>query len=161
MKLLKSFSYAFQGVGYCIRNERNFRIHMVASATVFVFSLLYGIERSQIFPIIFAVFSVLVLESLNTAIEAVIDLLVNDYHPLAKVAKDAAAATVLLAALCAVITAVCVFHQPDKLQRAFRLLATPWGVTGIVLFVGIALWFIFGWPQGKQSLKAKEKEKPL
>lgn len=161
MKLLKSFSYAFQGVGYCIRSERNFRIHIVASATVFAFSLLYGIERSQIFPLLFAVFSVLILESLNTAIEAAIDLLAKDYHPLAKVAKDTAAGTVLLAALCAVITAVCVFHQPDKLQRAFRLLSTPWGVAGIVLFAVLALWFIFGWSQGKQSLKAKEKEKPL
>ncbi len=116
---LASFGYAFSGLRYCFRTQRNFRIHLaiaIAIALLGIFLSLTWVEWA-----VFAMMVVLVLaaEMINTMIEALVDLVTVEYHPLAKVAKDVAAGVVLLTAIGAVVVGVLIFLP--KLLAVFRL----------------------------------------
>ncbi len=104
--LLASFRYAGAGVGYALRTQRNFRIHLMVGTLAL--SLGFWLHLSAVEMAIIGLTSgvVLTMELLNTAIEAVVDLTVQQtYHELAKIAKDCAAGAVLISALGAVIVA--------------------------------------------------------
>ena len=101
-----SFRYAAQGLLYGFRSQRNFRIHLVTGAVVFALGLWLQLPLGQLAVLVLTVTAVLVLELLNTATEAVVDLAIGRrFHPLARVAKDCAAAAVLVAALASLLIA--------------------------------------------------------
>ncbi|NUN63915.1 diacylglycerol kinase family protein [Pseudanabaena biceps] len=105
--LLLSFRYAAQGVGYAFRTQRNFRIHLLIGAIALGLSVYLQIPAVSCAVISLTITLVLVLELLNTALEAVVDLTVGrEFHQLAKIAKDCAAGAVLIAAIAALIVAV-------------------------------------------------------
>ncbi|MEA5480701.1 diacylglycerol kinase family protein [Pseudanabaena galeata UHCC 0370] len=104
--LLLSFQYAGQGVGYAFRTQRNFRIHLMIGALALSLSLYFRLSAIACSIISLTISLVLVLELLNTALEAVVDLTVGrEFHQLAKIAKDCAAGAVLIAAIAALIIA--------------------------------------------------------
>lgn len=107
--LVSSFGYAFQGIAHLFRTQRNAQIHAGISLLVVIFGALFQIEQSEWLAIIITIMVVIAAEGANTAIEAVVDLASPSYHPLAKVAKDVAAGTVLLTAIGAVIVGVIIF----------------------------------------------------
>lgn len=95
--LYKSFGYAFEGIFAGIRGERNMKIHCFAAVCVVVAGVLFHISVTEwcICLVLFGL--ILSLELVNTAIEAVVDLVTEDKKPLAKLAKDTAAGAVLIA----------------------------------------------------------------
>jgi diacylglycerol kinase (ATP) len=105
----RSFAYAFAGIGYCLRTQRNFRIHLLATGAVLVVGALLGLAAVEWAILALTVTMVLAAEMVNTVIEATVDLASPGYHPLAKVAKDVAAGAVLVTALGAVVIGVCIF----------------------------------------------------
>lgn len=107
--LKKSFGYAFEGIGTCIRNERNMKIHCTAIVLVVLAGTLFGITVTEwcICLILFAL--VASLELVNTAVESVVDLVTEEKKPLAKTAKDTAAGAVLFSAIIAAITGCIIF----------------------------------------------------
>ena len=107
--LYKSFGYAFEGIFTCIRRERNMQIHCVATVLVVLAGIWLGLSTTEwcICLILFGL--ILGLELVNTAVEAVVDLASEDYHPLAKKAKDTAAGAVLIAAMAAAVIGVIIF----------------------------------------------------
>jgi diacylglycerol kinase len=100
---LASFRHAFAGWWYVLRTQHNAWIHAVASIAILGVALWLGLGRTEWAILIFTVALVWVAEFVNTAVEALVDLLSPDIHPLAKAAKDIAAAAVLIAALAAVV----------------------------------------------------------
>ena len=101
-----SFRYAAQGLIYGFRSQRNFRINVVTGACVFGLGLWLQLPLPQLAVLVLTVAAVLVLELINTATEAVVDLAIGrQFHPLARIAKDCAAAAVLVAALSALVIA--------------------------------------------------------
>ncbi|MCS5692277.1 diacylglycerol kinase family protein [Cyanobium sp. FGCU-6] len=101
-----SFRYAAQGLAYGFLSQRNFRIHVVTGAVVFSMGLWLGLSPDRLAVLVLTVAAVLVLELLNTATEAVVDLAIGRrFHPLARIAKDCAAAAVLVAALASLLIA--------------------------------------------------------
>jgi len=101
-----SFRYAAQGLAYGFLSQRNFRIHVVTGAVVFGMGLWLGLSPDRLAVLVLTVAAVLVLELLNTATEAVVDLAIGRrFHPLARIAKDCAAAAVLVAALSSLLIA--------------------------------------------------------
>lgn len=106
-----SFTWAFAGIVYAIRTQRNMQLHIAAVAIVLVLGLALNLSRLEFVAVIAAISLVLVAEMFNTAIEAAVDAVVTDYHPLVKVAKDVAAGAVLIAAVNAVATAYLVFYS--------------------------------------------------
>ena len=118
--LYKSFGYAFEGIFTCIRRERNMQIHCAATVLVVLAGIWLGLSNTEwcICLILFGL--ILGLELVNTAVEAVVDLASEDYHPLAKKAKDTAAGAVLIAAIAAAVIGVIIFGP--KLLAVFGLI---------------------------------------
>jgi diacylglycerol kinase (ATP) len=114
-----SFTWAFEGIVYVLRTQRNMRIHMGAGFLALVLALLLGVTRLEFIAVLGAVSLVLIAEMFNTAIEAAIDALVTHYHPLVKVAKDVSAGAVLVATANALAVAYLVFygHITDPTQE--------------------------------------------
>ncbi len=104
--LKESFSFAFDGLRYAWRREPNFRIEVTIGALAVLFGLGLGID---LVPILLAIALVLGFELMNTALEVALDLYVPNPHPLAKAAKDVAAAAVLVASLVALLVGVYLF----------------------------------------------------
>ncbi|MDJ0701766.1 MAG: diacylglycerol kinase family protein [Leptolyngbyaceae cyanobacterium MO_188.B28] len=104
--LLVSFKYAWAGVSYAFITQRNFRIHIGVATLALSLSFLLKLSLVKISIITLTIGAVLTMELLNTALESVVDLTVQQsYHELAKIAKDCAAAAVLISALVAVLIA--------------------------------------------------------
>lgn len=117
--LLLSFKYAGQGVSYAFWTQRNFRIHLIIGAIAMSLSLYFQLSAVACSIISLTIALVLVLELLNTALEAVVDLTVGrEFHQLAKIAKDCAAGAVLIAAIAALMIA-CVLLLPNILKAFF------------------------------------------
>ena len=85
------------------------RIHLVAAALVVVAGCIFKVGRGEWIALVLSCALVLSMEIVNTALEAVVDLASPDIHPLARKAKDCAAAAVLVSAIGAVIVGVLVF----------------------------------------------------
>lgn len=113
-KFTDSFNYAIEGIIYAIRTQRNMKIHMTAAILVLIFSLFFNFSKLEMLILFLTITIVLVLEMINTAIEATIDVLANYYHPLAKIAKNVAAGAVLISAVNAVVVGYLLFF--DKLK---------------------------------------------
>lgn len=112
-----SFRYAAQGLVYGFRSQRNFRIHVVTGALVFGLGLWLQLPAPQLAVLVLTVAAVLVLELVNTATEAVVDLAIGrQFHPLARIAKDCAAAAVLVGALASLLIAVLLLAPPLLLR---------------------------------------------
>jgi diacylglycerol kinase (ATP) len=99
-RLVKSFGFAWAGIAYTWRHEPNFRIEVVVGVLAVLLSLWLGVSPV---PILIMAAVVLSLEIMNSAVEAIVDLASPDIHPLAKLAKDAAAGAVFLASIIAVL----------------------------------------------------------
>lgn len=113
-KLLDSFNYAIAGVIHALRTQRNMKIHFIMAVAVMGFGLLANLTRLELLILFFTITLVLITEMVNTSIEATIDLVVNTYHPLAKIAKNVAAGAVLISAVNALVVAYVLFF--DKLN---------------------------------------------
>ena len=118
--LTKSFGYAFEGIWTGIRKERNMKIHCLAIILVTLAGTLFQITASEwcICLILFAL--VASLELVNTAVEAVVDLVTEEKKPLAKAAKDTAAGAVLFSAIVSVV-AGCIIFVPYLLELFEKL----------------------------------------
>ena len=137
-KFWSSFHYAFAGILYAVRTQPNMRVHLLIAALVLVATLLLRLERIYIVAIVITIVIVLAMELMNTAIEAVVDLLTVAHHPLAKTAKDAAAGAVLVATIGAVIVGYLVFYQGIQ-QGGTRVYDAVAQVPANVILIVLAL----------------------
>ena len=111
--LPSSFRYAFQGISFAYRTQRNFRIHLLIGTIAFGLGLWLKLNLVDFAVLVLTVTAVLVLELLNTAIEAVVDLSIGRrFHPLAKTAKDCSAASVLVASISSLVIALVLLLPP-------------------------------------------------
>ncbi len=110
--LLQSFQFAFSGVWSLFRTQRNARIHVTLAIAACGSAAWLGISRVEWGILVCAIAGVLILEGLNTAIEAAVDLASPDVHPLARHAKDLAAGMVLIAALASAVLGLIILGPP-------------------------------------------------
>jgi diacylglycerol kinase (ATP) len=110
--LLTSFKYAFAGLWYVVRTQRNARIHLSVTAVVVVLGLCLGLSWTEWAIIALTIGLVLAAEAFNTVAEAAVDLVTAEYNPLAKIAKDVAAGAVLLTAITAAIVGLLILGPP-------------------------------------------------
>ena len=109
MRLLHSFRFAFNGIGYCFRTQRNFRIHLGVLSLVIAAGIFFNINDTEWLFVVLCSMVVLVLELLNTALEYLCDTITTDFHPAIKVIKDMAAAAVFISAAGSVVTGLIIF----------------------------------------------------
>ncbi len=106
--LFASFRFAFEGIAYAFRTQRNFKVHCGVMLAVVVVGLAVRLAPAQWAILALASGLVFQAELMNTALEAVVDRVSPEFHALAKVAKDCAAGAVFLTALCAVVVGLLV-----------------------------------------------------
>lgn len=108
-RFLKSFKYSVEGLIYAFKYEQSMTIHVIFSITVILFGIFLKISYFE-WLIIFILFGlVMATELLNTSIEAVVDLISPQKHPLAKIAKDTASAAVFVFSIVALISGLMIF----------------------------------------------------
>ncbi|MCT7952611.1 diacylglycerol kinase family protein [Ancylothrix sp. C2] len=108
-----SFKYAWAGLVYAFRTQRNFRIHVLLGSVAI--GLGFFLQRSHVEMAVIGltIGAVLAMELINTALESVVDLAVQQsYHELAKIAKDCAAGAVLVSAFAAILVAGSILLPP-------------------------------------------------
>lgn len=108
----QSFKFAFNGIGYVLCSQRNAKIHSAITLAVLVLGAWLKISPLGWAVLALTIGVVLAAEMLNTAVEAVVDLVSPEYHPLAKIAKDAAAGAVLWLAMAAVVVGLLILGPP-------------------------------------------------
>jgi len=107
--LLASFRYAFAGIRYLLWTQRNAKIHSAIGLVAVALGLVLGLARYEWLVLLLTITMVLAAEGVNTAVEAAVDLAAPNYHPLAKIAKDVGAGTVLLTAIASVLIGLLLF----------------------------------------------------
>lgn len=108
-KRAKSFGYAFNGIAMLLRDEHNSRIHVAAMTAVVILGFLLGLTNMEWCVVALCCGGVLMAEAMNSAVEAIADLVSPEFHPLIKKAKDVGAAGVLMMAMAAAAAGVIIF----------------------------------------------------
>lgn len=137
-KLVDSFNYAINGILDSLRTQRNMKIHFAVTVFVLISCLLFDISKIEFLILSITISIVIAAELINTAVESVVDLAANYYHPLAKIAKNAAAGAVLITAVNAVVVGYIIFW--DKLTHiTFKVLGAIKSSNPYTIFIALVL----------------------
>jgi diacylglycerol kinase (ATP) len=140
--LVNSFNYAFEGIIYVVRTQRNMRIHFLVALAVLPLGVVLGVSRIEMLALILAVAFVILMEMANTALEMTIDVATPAFDPRARAAKDIAAGMVLVSAVTALFVGYLVFapRLQHPSQRAINTVRrSPVHLTVIAIVVVIML----------------------
>ena len=103
-RFVKSFGYSMDGLKYAYKYEQSMLIHVIATIGVIGANFFFHVTGMEWLVTLLSIGMVLSAELINTAIEAVVDLVTLEIHPLAKIAKDCgSAATFVLACMAGAI----------------------------------------------------------
>jgi diacylglycerol kinase (ATP) len=155
--LARSFRNAGNGIKYCVKNERNMRIHLVVAAYVLIFAQFYDFAQAQYLLLLLTIGMVLFAEAVNTAIEVLVNLETQCYDHLARIAKDVAAGAVLICAIFAVAVGIILYYRPATIAYIIHYLITNpvWGALFLVSLPAAAV-FIIGLPRRVSFYKIKK-----
>lgn len=143
IKQIKSFKYAFEGVIYTIRSEAHMRFHIVAAVSAVILGVLFRISRTEWAVLCTVIALVTALELVNTAIERVCDFCSEKYQPLIKIAKDAGAGAVLIAAAGSGGAGCFIFIKPDKIaELAGFFTANPVYIVFALMYIALCVLFV-------------------
>jgi diacylglycerol kinase len=104
-----SFKNAFAGIGWAIKSQPNFRVHLFLSLLVVFLGFYFSITQTEWAIIVFTIILGLTAELINTALESMTDLITKEWRQEAKIAKDVSAGMMLTTAIGAVVIAIIVF----------------------------------------------------
>ncbi len=153
--LLKSFGYAFAGIFRTLRTERNMRIHLVVSAYMYGYLLIYDffeVSRTGFAVLFLANAMVMMGEMINTALENVVDLVEQKKNDYCKVAKDAAAGAVLIGAIFSVLVGIALLWQPQAFRALFAYYRdNPVWIAVLAVSLALSFLFIFRFGKGRKQ----------
>jgi diacylglycerol kinase (ATP) len=109
-KFVESANYAIDGILHAVKTQRHLRYHFFTAIIILLLSLILGVKQGEFIAICIVAMIVLSVEMLNTAVEATVDILFQEYDERAKIIKDIAAGAVLTTALGAAITGYIIFR---------------------------------------------------
>jgi len=113
--LFASFNRALRGIFYVFKTQRNMRIHFVVAFLVLAVSLFLDLDKRDLIILSFTIVLVLITEIFNTAMELVVNLVTDKFHPLARRIKDIAASAVLFASVNAILVGYLIFFRKKYL----------------------------------------------
>ena len=105
----ESFVYAWGGIKSAIKNEPNFKFHIVAAVIAIIIGFLLQLNYLEFAILTLTICMVLMLELINTTLEALVDLVSPEVKPAARIAKDVSAAAVLIGAVGSLIIGALLF----------------------------------------------------
>lgn len=120
---IKSTNFAIEGILHGTKTQRHLRYHLYSAAFILIMSYALGISRNDFLIIALSVILVLLAEFLNTAIEAMVDLVSPKHSEKAKIAKDVAAGAVLTTAFGAAMIGYIILlpYLRDGLKKGFHI----------------------------------------
>ena len=107
--VLHKFKYSFQGMAYCFTHETSFIYEAICIVAVIVLGVLFNISLIEWVCSLMTLFLIMEIEALNTGIEATVDMITEEYHPLAKIAKDCGSAATCFATFVALGVNLAIF----------------------------------------------------
>ncbi len=113
-----SVKHALNGVLYTFRTQPNFQVHLIFAILAITAGIYFQVSTAELAVILFIIGLVIVAEMINTSIESVVDLAIDQFHEKAKVAKDVSAGMVLVSATIAVLVGIVIF-LPRLLNSLF------------------------------------------
>ena len=108
---IRSFGYAIVGFRTSVATERNIKVQLLVGVLAVVAGVVLRIDALSWVLVLLCIGLVLFAELVNTSIEAIVDLATQDLHPLAKRAKDIAAASVFTLSITAAVVGIIVFAR--------------------------------------------------
>ena len=151
---------AVNGIIYGTTTQSNVKKQLVIIAFVILVSLFFNLSKVEFICLIFAVVLIIFAEMVNTAVETVVDLYTDIYHPKAKIAKDVAAGAVVITALNAVIIAYFIFF--DKIgEMGNSIYKTVINSPTYLAFVVIALIIILAVALKAAKINDKKKQQTI
>ena len=108
-KTIQSFSHAFRGLKVSLTEEQNLRIELLLGFISVLMGIYFHLSFIEWIVLFLTIALVIGSELFNTALENIVDLASPEIHPLAKKAKDAAAAAVLISSIAAAIVGIFLF----------------------------------------------------
>jgi diacylglycerol kinase (ATP) len=136
---VKSANLAIEGIIYAVKTQRHMRIHLFTTLAALMLGLVLNITRTEFILLCMAILLVLVTEMLNTAIETTVDMISEEFHPMAKNAKDVAAGVVLIAAMGSLMLGYLILYPAFKaavMAGHWQLRKAP---NDVVAFVALAV----------------------
>ncbi len=100
-RVLRSFKFSFDGLKYAYLHEQSLALHVIVMIIVVTCGFVFKITPIQWVITLVMGALILVSELFNTSIEAVVDMVTEEFHPLAKIAKDTASAATFIASIVA------------------------------------------------------------
>lgn len=156
MRFIQSFVFAGRGLWFCLRHERNFRVHLTAAVYVLLLAPYFALGRGEWAALLLVLAMVLAAEAVNTAVEQAVNLASPYRRTRARVAKDVAAGAVLLCSLAAVGVGAALFWQPAAWRTLWAdFVRWPVKPALLALSVPLAVWFIAC--GGRRRAKAARK----
>ncbi len=135
-RLVESFNSAIEGFVYVFRSQRNMRLHFLAGLFVLLLSIFLNFTYMEVIVLCLTITIVLMAEMINTAIEHAIDLVKEEFHPLARIVKDVSAGAVLLSSVCAIIIGYMLFTHRTGVrieENILKIRESDWHITFIIL----------------------------
>ncbi len=120
-RLFESFNYAIEGFLYVLKTQKNMRLHFLVSIIVLLLGFYYNFTKIELILLLLTICFVLIAEMFNTGVELIIDLITDEFHPLARIIKDISAGAVLVASINAVFVGYLLFltdFPVDTLQTS-------------------------------------------
>ncbi len=139
--LIQNINHAFDGVFEAMRTEKHMKFHAFLTIILVLVCIFSNLTKYEIISLTLAMGGLWVAELFNSALESVVDMITEEYHPLAKRAKDIAAGAVLITAICAVIVAYLVFNKNLSLYlgQFFHRFRGSFQNTIVVVFVAVVV----------------------
>ena len=150
-----SMNSALEGILHTLKYERNMRIHFIIGILVILFGVYLKLTNVEFMLLCFAIAFVLLAEMFNTAVEHTVDLINDEFHPLAKIIKDIAAGAVVVAVVNAVVTGYFLLAERLGLGVYDGIRAveqTPYQVTVIAIFLVAGIVFLIKFRRHEKSL---------
>lgn len=157
-KFLRGFGFAFKGILYCIKNERNMRIHTVVAAYVLVFARFFRFTGTEYAILSITIAMVLAAEAFNTSLERLANKFGMEYSRLIEAAKDAAAGAVLILAIGALGVAAALFGKAEGYINIYGFFSErPIMLAALAASIILALIYIIFLPELCLRLSGKQK----
>jgi diacylglycerol kinase (ATP) len=140
-KFTDSINHAIDGLIYAVKTEKNIRLHFLATFVIFTLCLWLDLDKNDFLFICISVTLVIMAEMFNTAVESIVNLLTLSHHPLAKIAKDVSAGSVLIACMNALAVAYLVILQAVKkptLNDVFNSIKQHY-THGVIIIIALIL----------------------
>jgi diacylglycerol kinase (ATP) len=141
--LLTPFKTALSGLVYTFKTQRHMRFHLYVVSVVLVLGILFRLRLHELLVLLFVISLVLVAEMFNSAIEATVDLVQPNYHPLAKFAKDIAAGAVLITTMLALIGGALMLVGEDRWEQIRISLTTDSPGVPMMVRILFGLFIVF------------------